>query len=151
MTNETNFLQRSRHFAYGRSVIRATTLVLAFFTAIDLVHAHGTLVDGRMFQVRVAGPSGHTPGGWDESYYTWNQNSNNCPNYAGTNFSYAAAVADGTIAYAGINDGVHSSLNFTGLATPSANWAATSATAGQMLALHWVATAPHDPSFSRFI
>lgn len=109
--------------------------------------AHGTLVNGRMYQVRIAGPSGHTPAIWNDSYYTWNQNSHNFPDYAASGFSYETTVPSGTIAYAGINDGTQSGLDFRGLETPSASWVPAAATAGQSIALHWVATAPHDPSF----
>lgn len=130
-----------------RRLLLFTAIALAMLAAIRPAHAHGTLVDGRMYQVRVAGPSGHTPALWNESYYTWNQNSHNFPDYAASGFSYATTVPDGTIGYAGINDGVQSGLDFRGLETPSVNWLATAATAGQSLALHWVATAPHDPSY----
>ena len=99
-----------------------------------------------MIRVRVAGPNGMLPAPWTESYYTWNQDSNNFPAYANAGFTYSAAVPDGTIASAGINDGVHSSLNFSGLNNPSANWPATAATAGSTVSLHWLATALHDPS-----
>ena len=100
-----------------------------------------------MFEVRQKGPGGNTPAGWNESYYTWNQNSNNFPDYDEPGFSYADFVPSGKIGSAGINDGVGSALNFSGLNTPSALWQATPATAGRTLALHFVATAPHDPSF----
>lgn len=129
------------------AAMRAAAISFTILLAASSAAAHGTLVNGRMYQVRVAGPGGHTPAVWSDSYYTWNQNSHNFPDYAALNFSYAATVANGTIAYAGINDGVQSGLNFTGLETPSASWVPTSATAGQSIALHWVATAPHDPSF----
>lgn len=104
-------------------------------------------MNDRMYQVRIGGPNGHTPAGWNESYYTWNQNSHNFPDYAAAGFSYATTVPDGKIAYAGINDGVQTGLNFTGLATPSASWGASAATAGRTFALHYVATAPHNPSY----
>lgn len=109
--------------------------------------AHGTLADGRMVQVRKAGPAGGTPAAWNESYYTWNQNSRNFPDYASPGFSYSTYVADGKIANAGANDGTNGTLNFSGLNTPSAGWTATAATAGQSLPVHFLATAPHDPSY----
>ena len=128
----------------ARNAYLLVALVLAF---AENAGAHGTLVNDRMFQVRVAGPNGQTPAAWNESFYTWSQNSHNFPDYAAPGFSYAQAVPDGTIAHAGINDGVQTALNFTALGTPSLNWQATAATAGQPCALRWVATAPHDPSF----
>ena len=133
--------------ALRRCLVRASLVVALFIACTHNVSAHGTLVDGRMFQVRVAGPNGQTPAAWNESFYTWNQNSHNFPGYAAPGFSYAQTVPDGTIAHAGINDGVQTTLNFTGLGTPSLNWQAKAATAGQPCALRWVATAPHDPSF----
>lgn len=57
---------------------------------------HGTLENSRILQVRLAGPAGGTPAPWNESYYTWNQNSNNFPTYAAPDFSYADFVPDGT-------------------------------------------------------
>lgn len=122
-------------------------LLLSSLAGLRFAAAHGTLVNDRMYQVRVAGPNGHSPATWNETYYTWNQNSHNFPNYAAIGFSYSTTVPDATIAYAGINDGVQTALNFTGLATPSTNWIATPATAGQSFALHYVATAPHNPSY----
>lgn len=108
--------------------------------------AHGTIENSRILQVRLAGPAGGTPAAWNESYYTWNQNSNNFPTYAAPGFSYADHVADGTISSAGINDGIHSGLNFSGLNTPSANWNLTDVIAGGTFDVKWLATAPHDPS-----
>ncbi len=108
--------------------------------------AHGSLENGRMLQVRAAGPNGHAPAPWNDSYYTWNQNSQNFPSYANANFLYSATVPGGTLASAGINDGVQSGLNFTGLNTPSAAWQQTAVAAGASVPLHFLATAPHDPS-----
>lgn len=108
--------------------------------------AHGSLENGRMLQVRVAGPNGHAPAPWNDSYYTWNQNSQNFTGYAAANFSYAATAPDGTLASAGINDGVHSGLNFSGLNNAAASWQQTAVAAGGSVSLHFLATAPHDPS-----
>jgi len=119
---------------------------LVSFFAVESSHAHGTVENSRMLQVRLAGPAGGTPAPWTESYYTWNQNSNNFPGYASTGFSYADYVPDGTISSAGVNDGVQSGLNFSGLNTPSPNWAMIDVTAGATFAMKWFATAPHDPS-----
>jgi hypothetical protein len=109
-------------------VLLLAVLVLAVPECAD---AHGTLVNDRMFQVRVAGPNGQTPAAWNDSFYTWNQNSHNFPDYATPGFSYATKVPDGTIAHAGINDGVQTALNFTALGTPSLAWEAKAATAGR--------------------
>jgi predicted carbohydrate-binding protein with CBM5 and CBM33 domain len=116
------------------------------FSAIESSRAHGTVENSRMLQVRLAGPAGGTPAPWTESYYTWNQNSNNFPSYASPGFSYADFVPDGSISSAGVNDGAQSGLNFSGLNTPSANWAMTDVVAGSTFAMKWFATAPHDPS-----
>jgi predicted carbohydrate-binding protein with CBM5 and CBM33 domain len=121
--------------------------LLAAHCSTRTAAAHGTLVNDRMYQVRVAVRTAATPAVWNDSFYTWNQNSHNFPHCASPSFSYAATVPDGTIAHAGINDGVQTALDFTGLNTPSANWGASAANAGQPFGLHWVATAPHDPSF----
>ena len=110
------------------------------------LQAHGNLENSRMIRVRVAGPNGTLPAPWNESYYTWNQDSNNFPGYASTGFKYSTTVPDGTIASAGINDGVHTGLNFSGLNNPSDRWPTTAATAGSAVSLHWLATALHDPS-----
>ena len=126
-------------------------LVVAPLLAASLLlpgrtHAHGSLENGRMLQVRVAGPNGHAPAPWNESYYTWNQDSNTFPAYADANFSYRSAVPDGTIANAGFNDGVQGSLNFSGLNNASPNWQQTAVAAGASVPLHWLATATHNPS-----
>jgi predicted carbohydrate-binding protein with CBM5 and CBM33 domain len=110
------------------------------------VFAHGTMANSRMMQVRLAGPSGNTPATWNETYYTWNQNSNNFTTYDSPTFSYPDYVPDGSISSGGVNDGVQRHLNFTGLNTPSANWAKTNATAGSSFAMTWLASAPHEPS-----
>lgn len=34
------------------------------------VHAHGTLLNSRILQVRTAGPTGGAPAPWNDSYYT---------------------------------------------------------------------------------
>ena len=121
-------------------------LLVAALTRPDAAAAHGSLENGRMFQVRVAGPNGSAPAPWNDSYYTWNQNSQNFPGYAAANFSYASTVPDGTLASAGINDGVHSGLNFAGLNNASSKWQQTAVAAGGSVPLHFLATAPHDPS-----
>lgn len=121
------------------------SLVLAAMSAAP-AFGHGILAHSRMEQVRLAGPGGNTPAPWNDSYYTYNQDSNNFPNYANSGYSYAADIPNGKIAEAGINDGVQSSLNFSGLDTPSAGWQTTSVTAGQSMPLQWIATATHDPS-----
>ena len=121
--------------------------VFAVLASAASAWAHGTISGSRIEQVYKAGPSGGTPAAWNGSYYTWNQNSNNFPGYGAAGFSYSSVMADGSIASAGINDGVHSPLNFSGLNTPGSGWKTTAATAGQPLSLTWVATAPHDPSF----
>lgn len=99
-----------------------------------------------MLQVRVAGPNGNAPAPWNDSYYTWNQDSNTFPAYANAGFSYSSTVPDGTLASAGINDGVQSSLNFSGLNNASAKWQQTVVAAGAGVPLHFLATAPHNPS-----
>ncbi len=121
-------------------------IALVSFFAIESGHAHGTVENSRMLLARLAGPAGGTPAAWTESYYTWNQNSNNFPSYAAPGFFYADFVPDGTISSAGVNNGVLSGLNFSGLNTASANWAMTDVTAGATFAMKWFATAPHDPS-----
>ena len=133
--------------AWPRSARRVLLLAVLVLAVPECADAHGTLVNDRMFQVRVAGPNGQTPAAWNDSFYTWNQNSHNFPDYAAPGFSYATKVPDGTIAHAGINDGVQTALNFTALGTPSLAWQAKAATAGTHCPLRWVATAPHDPSF----
>jgi predicted carbohydrate-binding protein with CBM5 and CBM33 domain len=55
-------------------------------------------------------------------------------------------VARRTISSAGVNDGVHSGLNFSGLDTPSAAWELADVTAGGTFDVTWFATAPHEPS-----
>ncbi len=122
-------------------------LALSCLAASPTASGHGTLLGDRMYQVRAAGPNGNTPAAWNGSYYTWNQNSQNFPGYAAPGFSYASAVPNGKLANAGINDGVQTALDFSGLNTPSAGWQALSASAGGTLPLHWLATAPHDPSY----
>lgn len=128
------------------TLILAKGLMLLSTTLPQQAKAHGSLENGRMLQVRLAGPNGYAPAPWNDSYYTWNQNSQNFPSYAQPSFSYAQAVPDGTIASAGINDGVQTPLNFSGLNLPSAGWQKTPAQAGATVPLIFLATAPHDPS-----
>lgn len=125
----------------------AAGVVLWSLAASPHLQAHGSLQNSRMLQVRLAGPNGHTPAPWNDTYYTWNQNSRNFPGYANAGFSYSTAVPDGAISNAGINDGVQSGLNFSGLNTPSAGWQKTAANAGGAVHLNWLATATHDPSY----
>lgn len=119
---------------------------LALLASTDALRAHGSLVGSRVLQVYQAGPSGATPAPFNNSYYTWNQNSNNFTNYASPGFTYASAVPDGTLHSAGVNDGQQSFLNFSALNTPSASWATTPITAGKPFASKFLATAPHEPS-----
>ena len=81
-------------------------------------------------------------------YYTWNQVSQNVPNYADSTFdtSYASVIPDGKLA-SGNNVGP-AGLNFSGLDLVSNDWdwPATPMTAGPYV-INWLATAPHDPSF----
>lgn len=135
------------HSSFNR---RSVYLVL-WVLGVGLGHpcssnGHGSLENGRMLQVRVAGPGGHAPAPWNDSYYTWNQNSQNFPGYANAGFQYAAMVPDGTLASAGINDGVQTGLNFSGLNNASPDWQQTAVAAGASVPLHFLATAPHDPS-----
>lgn len=109
--------------------------------------AHGSLQNSRMLQVRLAGPNGHTPAAWNDSYYTWNQNSRNFPGYDAAGFSYSSVVPDGSISNAGINNGANGSLNFSGLNVPGAGWQQTASSAGGIVHLNWLATATHDPSY----
>lgn len=49
--------------------------ILLLLAAVGLLpaaraRAHGSLENGRMLQVRLAGPNGHTPAPWNGSYYT---------------------------------------------------------------------------------
>lgn len=137
----------SRHVVSAR---RAVTMLVAAAAAVGSAApaalAHGTIEGGRMQQVRQAGPAGGTPAAWNDSYYTWNQNSRNFPGYAAPGFRYADLVPDGKIASAGSNDGSNGSLNFSGLNTPSAGWAAKPAAAGVAFGQRFIATAPHEPS-----
>lgn len=126
--------------------VAAGVALLSLAASPDL-WAHGSLQNSRMLQVRLAGANGHTPAPWNDSYYTWNQNSRNFPGYANAGFTYASVVPDGSISNAGINDGVQSNLNFSGLNTPSAAWQKTPASAGGSVHLNWLATATHDPSY----
>jgi len=84
----------------------------------------------------------------NNQYYTWNQISQNVPNYAAAVFndSYAAVIPDGQLASGG-NTG-QSSFDFSGLdlASDSWNWPATPVIAG-LLEINWFATATHDPSY----
>ena len=79
-------------------------------------------------------------------YYTWNQISQNVPNYAAAAFndSYAAVIPDGQLASGG-NIG-KSGLDFSGLdlASDAWHWPATPVAAGP-LEINWFATATHDP------
>ena len=81
-------------------------------------------------------------------YYTWNQISQNVPNYAAAVFndSYAAVIPDGQLASGG-NIG-KSGLDFSGLdlASDAWRWPATPVAAGP-LEIDWFATAIHDPSY----
>lgn len=81
-------------------------------------------------------------------YYTWNQVSQNIPNYADPIFdtSYASVIPDGKLA-SGNNVGP-TGLNFSGLDLVSNDWdwPATPMTVGPYT-LNWLATATHDPSF----
>ena len=81
-------------------------------------------------------------------YYTWNQISQNVPNYAAAVFndSYAAVISDGQLASGG-NTG-QSSFDFSGLDLVSDkwHWPATAVAAGP-LEINWLATATHDPSY----
>ncbi len=127
-------------------IVAAGVLLLSVVASSHL-QAHGSLQNGRMLQVRIAGPSGHTPAPWNDSYYTWNQNSRNFPGYDGAGFSYSSVIPDGAISNAGINDGVQNRLNFSGLNIPSAGWQQTAVNAGGSVHLNWLATATHDPSY----
>lgn len=133
-------------FSFPRALAGGVLLLFGAAQAPRL-QAHGSLQNSRMLQVRIAGPNGHTPAPWNDSYYTWNQNSRNFPTYANAGFTYASVVPDGSISNAGINDGVHSGLNFSGLNTPSAGWQKTAVAAGGSVHLNWLATATHDPSY----
>ena len=121
-------------------------LITALFAQTPL-QAHGTVEFSRLYNVRAAGPAGNMPGGWSESYYTWNQNSNNFPNYAAPGFSYSSVVPNGKLNIAGINDGISSALNFSGIETPSLAWPARAATAGHSFGSKFLATATHEPSY----
>lgn len=123
------------------------TVLLLGILPSETSHAHGTMEGSRMLQVRIAGPSGGSPAAWNGTYYNWNQNSRNFPDYASPGFSYADYVADGTISSAGVNDGVQSWMDFSGLNTPSANWQRTNVDAGDDFAMTWLASATHDPSY----
>jgi predicted carbohydrate-binding protein with CBM5 and CBM33 domain len=131
---------------YFLSALSLAAVLLCILPAQNS-HAHGTMVGSRMLQVRLAGPSGGTPAAWNGTYYNWTQNSRNFEDYASPGFSYADHVADGAISNAGVNDGVGSWMDFSGLNTPSANWAMTNVDAGSDYAMTWLASATHDPSY----
>jgi predicted carbohydrate-binding protein with CBM5 and CBM33 domain len=145
---KTQRFARPQRFATTYRFVAALLAGAAAVAALPAAaHAHGSLANGRMIQVRKAGPAGGTPAAWNDSYYTWNQNSRNFPNYADPGFAYSNYVADGALANAGTNDGTNGSLNFSGLNIASPGWTPTPATAGKPLAMRFLATAPHDPSY----
>jgi len=81
-------------------------------------------------------------------YYTWNQISQNVPNYSDAQFntSYSTVIPDGKLASG--NNVAGSNLNFAGLDLVSSTWEwpATTVAAGAFT-VNWKATAPHDPSY----
>lgn len=119
---------------------------------------HGTVVSpaSRVYRIFQEGPDSASSlsavaalaVAGSNQYYTWNQISQNVPNYAAAAFndSYAAVIPDGQLASGG-NTG-QSSLDFSGLdlASDSWNWPATKVFAGP-LEINWFATATHEPSY----
>lgn len=120
--------------------------------------AHGTVDDpeSRVLMIYREGPeSPSSPAAqaaiaWagGNQYYTWNEVSQNVPNYNDPIFaeSYAAVIPDGRLASG--NNTAASNLDFTGmdLVSPDWDWPATPISSGPYV-INWLATAPHDPSF----
>lgn len=127
---------------YGRTAI----FLLIGLLNLHEAKAHGSLENSRAVQVRVAGPAGGTPAPWNDSYYNWNENSNNFLNYASPSFAYSDYVPDGSINNAGKNNGVTGHA-FSGLNNPSDQWNKLDAQAGAAHTLRFMASAPHDPSY----
>ncbi len=133
------------------------TLSILLMTSIGCM-AHGTVSDpvSRVRTIYLDGPaSPSTPSAVAAvakagplPYYTWNQISQNIPNYADPAFntSYATVIPDGKLA-SGNNTG-QGALDFSGLDLVSNDWdwPTTPMTAG-VKSITWLATAPHDPSF----
>ena len=119
---------------------------------------HGTVISpaSRVYRIFQEGPDSATSPSavaalavaGSNQYYTWNQISQNVPNYAAAVFndSYAAVIPDGQLASGG-NIG-QSSFDFSGLDLVSNkwHWPATAVAVGP-LEINWLATATHDPSY----
>ncbi len=119
---------------------------------------HGTVISpaSRVYRIFQEGPDSATSPSavaalavaGSNQYYTWNQISQNVPNYAAAVFkdSYAAVIPDGQLASGG-NIG-QSSFDFSGLdlISDTWHWPAASVAAGP-LNINWFATATHDPSY----
>ena len=124
----------------------------------EISFGHGTVISpaSRVYRIFQEGPdSASSPSAsaalavaGSNQYYTWNQISQNVPNYAAAVFndSYAAVISDGQLASGG-NTG-QSSFDFSGLDLVSDkwHWPATAVAAGP-LEINWLATATHDPSY----
>jgi chitin-binding protein len=124
----------------------------------NISDGHGTVISpaSRVYRIFQEGPdSARSPStvaalavAGSNQYYTWNQISQNVPNYAAAAFndSYAAVILDGQLASGG-NIG-KSGLDFSGLdlASDAWHWPATPVVAGP-LEINWFATATHDPSY----
>ena len=124
----------------------------------NISYGHGTVISpaSRVYRIFQEGPdSANSPStvaalavAGSNQYYTWNQISQNVPNYAAAAFndSYAAVIPDGQLASGG-NTG-QSSFDFSGLDLVSDkwHWPATTVAAGP-LEINWLATATHDPSY----
>lgn len=137
--------------------ITVATLITSAACVSDL-YSHGTVSDpvSRVRAIYLEGPDSPDTQAAQAAialagasqYYTWNQVSQNVPNYndAIFNTSYASVIPDGKLA-SGNNVGP-SGLNFSGmdLVSNDWDWPATTMTAGAYT-INWLATAPHDPSF----
>lgn len=127
-------------------------------TLSQVSRGHGTVNSpaSRVYRIYQEGPDSATSPSalaalavaGSNQYYTWNQISQNVPDYhtAAFNDSYASVIPDGQLASGG-NTG-QSSLNFSGLdlASDAWDWPATPVAAGAF-EINWFATATHDPSF----
>ena len=139
----------------------AVVLGVVFFIASNSVAlGHGTVIQpmSRVYRVYLSNPENpsfalaRTAVATDgtSAYYTWNELSQNIPRAVQSGlppgFDYSPWVGDGELASGGRVDLTQFPRTYAGLDQVSAEWPATSVSAGETIEVDFLATAPHDPS-----
>ena len=132
---------------------------IALASAVE-AFGHGTVVHpmSRVYRVRQSNPESPdfelaraavAIDGTD-SYYAWNEVSRNIPEAVDAGlppgFDYSPWVGDGHLASGGRIDPEDIGRTYSGLDQVDQGWPATSVTAGEIIEVDFLATAPHDPS-----